>query len=271
MAAFPDNFSDQARAYSRHRPRYPERVFAHVAALAPGTERVWDCATGNGQAALGLAAHFDEVVATDASESQLANASPHPRVTYRLAPAEDSGLPDSSVDLVYVAQALHWFHFDRFYAEVRRVLRAGGLLAATIYQHTVIDPAIDAILRRFHDEVVGPYWPPQTKWSHVYYETIPFPFDELEPPRDLAAEATWTYPDLLGYLESWSATQRYGRAHGQDPVETIREQLEGAWGPPETERPVAWPLVVRIGRPVSRAGGLSRDGGPRPDTSGTRS
>jgi SAM-dependent methyltransferase len=247
MSGFRDNFSDQARAYSRHRPRYPASLFAHVAGLAPATERAWDCATGNGQAAHGLVTHFTEVIATDASAAQLENAVPHPRITYGLAPAEESGLEDGSVDLVCVAQALHWFDFDRFYAEARRVLRPGGVLAVTLYQHTVIDPALDVILRRFHDETVGSYWPPQTKWSHAYYRTIPFPFDEMKAPVDLAAEAVWTYPDLVGYLESWSATQRYKRARGRDPVDEVRDALERAWGPRDTERPVRWPLVVRLG------------------------
>ena len=245
---FPDNFSDQSAAYSRHRPRYPARLFAHVASLAPATEHAWDCATGNGQAAHGLAEHFTEVIATDASESQLENAAPHPRVTYRRATAEDPGLDDASVDIVYVAQALHWFDFDRFYAEVRRVLRPGGVLAVTIYQHTVISDELDPILRWFHDGIVGPYWPPQTKWSHAYYREIPFPFEELEAPDDLECEATWTYPDLIGYLESWSATQGYIRKNERDPVDEIRAQLQGAWGPPATERAVRWPLVVRIGK-----------------------
>ena len=249
MSGFPDNFSDQAGAYSRHRPRYPAALFAHVAALAPATERAWDCATGNGQAAHGLVEQFTEVIATDASEAQLENAAPHPRIAYRLAPAEESGLDDASVDVVYVAQAMHWFDFERFFAEVRRVLRPGGILVATVYQHTVIDPALDGIVRRYHDEVVGSYWPPQTKWSHTYYRTIPVPFDELDAPADLAAEAVWTYAEMLGYLSSWSATQRYMRVHDADPVDVVRDELTNAWGPPETERQVRWPLVVRIGRP----------------------
>jgi len=248
MNTLPDNFSKQAGAYSRHRPRYPAALFAHVAGLAPGRDRAWDCGTGNGQAAHGLVEHFTEVIATEISEAQLSNAARHERIDYRLAPVEDCGLEDKSVDVVYVAQALHWFDFEKFFAEVRRVLKPGGVLAATIYQHTVIDPALDAILRRFHDEVVGPHWPPRTEWSRAYYKTIPFPFDELEAPAGLAAEAVWTYPDMLGYLDSWSATQRYRTALGHDPVDEVRAELEPAWGPPEQERNVRWPLVVRIGR-----------------------
>ncbi len=209
---------------------------------------MWDCATGNGQAAHGLVEHFKEVIATDASEAQLANAVPHERIEYRLAPAEESGLEDGSVDVVHVAQALHWFDFDRFYPEARRVLKPGGILSITLYQHTVIEPALDVILRRFHDEVVGSHWPPRTKWSRTYYRAIPFPFDELESPDDLAATEVWTYPDLLGYIESWSATQRYKRALGADPVDEVRGELAAAWGAPAQERRVLWPLVVRVGR-----------------------
>jgi SAM-dependent methyltransferase len=244
---YEDHFSGHAHVYSRHRPLYPERLFAYLASTAPALDLAWDCATGSGQAALGLARHFRRVLATDASAEQIAHAHPHERVTYSVALAEASGLADGSADLIGVAQAVHWFDFPRFYAEVRRVLKPGGVLAAWAYQHTRIDPAVDEILRAYTDETLGPYWPARIQFTNEHYRTIPFPFEELEPPEAFEAEASWDLEELVGYLWSWSAAHRYLREHGRDPYDTIRDALAAAWGPAEQRRAVRWPLHLRIG------------------------
>jgi len=88
--SFKDHFSKQAADYARFRPRYPREMFEYLGRIAPSRALAWDCATGNGQAAVGLAAVFERVIATDASEKQIANAEPHERVEYRVAPAEES-------------------------------------------------------------------------------------------------------------------------------------------------------------------------------------
>ena len=242
-----DLFSAQASAYARHRPAYPDALFAALAVLAPARDLAWDCGTGSGQAAVGLAAHVRHVVATDVSADQLSHARPCARVEYRLAPAEHSGLADGSVDLVTAAQALHWFDLDAFYNEVRRVLRPGGLLAAWCYHHPVVSPAVDSVLVRYYDEVVGPYWDPRVRLVDAHYLTVPFPFPEVEVPT-VEGETFWTLADALGYLDSWSATQAYLRARGTHPVEEVRQDLAAAWGDPEARLRVRWPLHVRAGR-----------------------
>lgn len=239
-------FARQAASYARYRPRYPDALFAFLAEAAPARTRAWDCGTGSGQAAVSLAAHFAHVIATDASAEQLAHATPHPRVEYRVAPAEASGLDMDSVDLVTVAQALHWFDFHGFYAEVRRVLRPGGLLAAWCYYLNQITPAIDSVLRHYYHEVVGPYWSPRVQHVQARYKTLPFPFEEIAAPT-FVGETTWTLADALGYLESWSARQEYLRVRGADPLDEIREALAAAWGDAARPRPVRWPLSMRLG------------------------
>src|SRR5262245_38403499 len=125
--SFKDHFSTVASNYALYRPRYPAELFAYLATLVPTCEFAWDCATGSGQAAVALAAHFKRVIATDASATQIANGETHPRVEYRVAPAEQSGLAAASVDLLTVAQALHWFDLPRFFVEANRVLRPRGV------------------------------------------------------------------------------------------------------------------------------------------------
>jgi SAM-dependent methyltransferase len=243
---FKDHFSKQAADYAKFRPRYPPELFEYLGGIAPSRALAWDCATGNGQAAVGLASVFDHVVATDASEKQITNADSHRRVDYRVAPAEDSGIDSAAVDLIMVAQALHWFHLDRFYAEVRRVLKPKGILAASAYNLLTIEPAINEVVNRYYYEVVGPFWPPERKLVEQFAD-LPFPFREIELPK-FEMTARWTLDRLIGYLRTWSSTQRFIAAKNSDPLEEITDELHDAWGNPQQRRDVTWPLAVRIGR-----------------------
>ena len=247
--SFKDHFSARSSDYARYRPDYPDALFDWLASLVPAGHVAWDCATGNGQAAGALARHFERVIATDASTRQLASAAPHPRVEYRVAPAEQSGLGDASVDLVTVAQAAHWFDLERFYAEVRRVLRPGGSVVLWSYSVCTVDDAVDQVIAHFYVDVVGPYWPPDRAAVDDHYRSLPFPFPELTPPAGLTMEKRWSLDDLLGYLGTWSSTQGYVRARGEDPLPALRERLRPAWGEAGTEHLVRWPLHIRAGRP----------------------
>jgi len=242
---FKDHFSKQAADYAKFRPRYPQGLFDYLGSIAPTRQLAWDSGTGNGQAAIGLASVFDRVIATDASEKQIANAQPHERVEYRIAPAENSGLDSGVADLIMVAQALHWFELDRFYAEVCLVLKPNGILAASAYNLLQIAPAIDEVVNHYYHEVVGPYWPPERKLVEQF-AILPFPFHEIDPPRfEMAAH--WNLDDLIGYLRTWSSTQRFIATKGGDPLEQITDQLRSVWGTPEQTRKVSWPLTLRIG------------------------
>ncbi|HYJ80262.1 MAG TPA: class I SAM-dependent methyltransferase [Longimicrobiaceae bacterium] len=243
--SFKDHFSGHATAYARHRPDYPADLFAWLAAAAPGRGRAWDCATGNGQAAVALAEHFREVAATDASEKQVHHAFAHPRVAYRVAPAEASGVDAGSVDLVTVAQALHWFDIPAFYAEVERVLRPAGVLAVWAYGLFASTPEIDELVIRFYRDVVGPYWPPDRKMIEDGYRDVELPFAPIEAP-DFFMAKEWTAEDLRGYLHTWSATQGYIAARGGDPIDGEWAELAEAWGP--ERRTVRWPLILKVGR-----------------------
>lgn len=245
--AFKDHFSGHAADYTRYRPGYPHALFAWLAQQAPARERVWDCATGNGQAAVGLAEFFDHVIATDASAQQIAAAKAHPRVRYTVAPAEDSGVAAHSVDLISVGQALHWFHFPAFYAEAARVLKPGGVLAAWSYGLMQVNPAVDASVWRLYEPITGPYWPPERRYVEERYRTLPFPLDEIAAPP-FAMEAEWTLEQLIGYLGTWSAVQRYRQERGVDPLSLIAEELTAAWGEVAAPQRVVWPLFMRVGR-----------------------
>lgn len=245
---FTDHFGPVSTRYAEFRPRYPEPLFDWLAQVAPTRTRAWDCAAGSGQASLGLARYFDRVIATDASRAQIESARPHPQVDYRVAPAQASSLADASIDLVTVAQALHWFDLDAFYAEVRRVLRPGGVLAVWSYGlHAVDRSAIDAAILHFYSELVGPYWPPERQHVAAGYRDLPFPFAEFTPPS-FTMSTDWSLPQLLGYVRSWSATGRYIEAVGVDPVIELGERLAPLWGDPDAARGVTWPLALRVGR-----------------------
>ena len=245
--AFKDHFSDKSSEYARFRPTYPDALYRWLLRVVPGHDRAWDCATGNGQAALALAPHFREVVATDGSERQIANAVPADNVAYRVALAEDSGIDDASVDLVAVAQALHWFDLDGFYAEVRRVCRDDAVLAAWTYSAADIPGPVGALVKRFHDDTVGPWWPPER--AHVVdgYRRLPFPFEALDAPP-LAIRLRVSAAQLVGYLGTWSATRACQRETGGDPLVAFARQLAQVWPAGDTVQELRMPVVVRAGR-----------------------
>lgn len=247
---FKDHFSGHADDYAKFRPSYPPELFAWLAALAPARELAWDAGTGSGQAAVGLAAHFARVVATDPSAEQIRHAEPHPRVTYKVEPAEACTLAPRSADLITVAQALHWFDPARFHSEVRRVLRPDGAIAAWCYGLHRIAPDIDARVADFYENIVGPYWPAERRYIDERYATLAFPFTEIRAP-EFALHATWDLADYLGYLGTWSAVRRYRTAHGEDPLAPLAERLARLWSPAGEAREVRWPVYFRVGRLVA--------------------
>lgn len=245
-AGFKDHFSVAAHEYDRYRPAYPAALLEFLAAAAPGHGLAWDCATGTGQAAVALAGHFEQVIATDASAAQIEHAVAHPHVQYRVARAEDCPLPDGSVDLVTVAQALHWFDLEPFYAEVYRVARPGAVFAAWTYSLADADPQVDPLVQAFYEKM-SPWWPPERAHVEDGYRQLAFPFAPLAAPAFEIRE-TWPLERLLGYFGTWSAVNRCRKETGADPVETLGRQLAQVWGDPSGPRPVRWPLHLRVGR-----------------------
>jgi SAM-dependent methyltransferase len=248
LKPYADHFSRLASAYANCRPGYPDDLFRYLAGLPARHELAWDCAAGSGQATLPLARAFRRVVATDASPAMLHQAPRHPKIQYWVAPGEASGLRTASADLVTVAQALHWLDVDVFYDEVKRVLAPGGVLAVWTYgtQH-LDDEGIDALLQKFYKEVVGPYWPLERAHVEAGYRTLPFPFAELAAPS-FAMQEQWKLSELLGYLRTWSATQRFRETVGRDPVDQLAREVAPLWGDPTMSRRIRWPLSLRVGR-----------------------
>jgi len=247
LLSFKDHFSDRAGLYAIYRPEYPKELFEFIAGLSRFRRAALDCATGNGQAARGLAAHFDRVVATDASPEQIARAEARPGIEYRVARADASGLPDQSVDLVTVAQGLHWLEPDAFFAEAKRVLAPGGAVAVWCYGDPVLDtPELQAILHGFNRGTVEGYWLPERDLVLEGYATVPFPFDEVATPSfTLSRECTLA--ELVGYVRTWSATARYVAECGTAGVERLESELASQWGDPSTRHRVDSPLFLRAG------------------------
>ncbi|MCB9284581.1 MAG: methyltransferase domain-containing protein [Lewinellaceae bacterium] len=245
-----NTFSLHSDQYARYRPSYPDALFDFLLSLLSKKEKAWDCGTGNGQMAVRLAPHFEQVFATDISGEQLKNAISHEKIQYSRQPAERTDFPPDFFDFVVVAQAIHWFDFDRFYGEVNRILRDEGIIAVVGYDRPQISPEVDQVVTRFYRQTVGPYWDPERRYIDERYRTIPFPFHEMEAPA-FSHELEWDFDHLTGYLRTWSAVKHYMRKVGEDPIGAITGELKEAWG----EKPaqiVKFPIILRVGRKRNR-------------------
>jgi hypothetical protein len=253
-----DLFSAQSKEYANFRPTYPRALFDFVAGLADEKSLAWDCATGNGQAAALLAGYFKHVIASDISSEQLKNAQQKDNISYEVFPAEKPLIKDNSVDLITVAQAIHWFDFDRFYAEAKRVMKKrvdgktrGGIIAIWAYGMQSISPEVDRITRHLYEEILGDkYWPAERKYVEEKLETIPFPFEHIPCPQ-FELHLEWNLNELLGFFRSWSSVQKFIEKNHRSPLGEIRENIESAWGGKDRakeKRAVTFPLYVKIGR-----------------------
>ena len=240
-----DNFSKQASVYAKFRPQYPDEMIAHVVSFVDNKSAALDIATGNGQVAAKLADSFEAVYATDISQTQLDNAIQKPNLVYKKESAEKTSFEDRHFDLITVAQAIHWFDFDVFYKEIKRILKPEGVFAVLGYGLFSTNPDTDVLLHNFYHNIVGPYWDAERKYIDDNYKTIPFPFKEIET-KQFENRFTWTLEQLTGYLDTWSATQHYIKANKSNPIDLIREDLERSWE--KGDKQVVFPQLLRIGK-----------------------
>jgi SAM-dependent methyltransferase len=239
-----DNFSRQSADYARFRPGYPQELFDWLYSHCAGYEAAWDCATGNGQAAVNIAEKFEVVYATDLSISQLENSIKKENIIYRQGKAEEPDFENDSFDLVTVAQALHWLNHDKFFSEVKRVAKNGAIFAAWGYGLLSILPEINELIHKFYTDITGPYWDKERRHVDDHYASIPFPIEELPCPV-FAMHYNWTSKHIIGYLNSWSAVQHYIKMKKANPIDIIKSDLEKAWG--DGERLVTFPIFMRAG------------------------
>ena len=240
-----DNFSKQADIYAKYRPRYPQELFDFILQHSNKKQNAWDCATGNGQSAKVLAAWFENVFATDSSQKQIDNAGQADNIYYSVQPAEQTSFTNDTFDLITVSQALHWFATEEFYKEVKRVSKPSAVFAAWSYSLLFISPEIDKLVRSFYTNVIGPYWDAERKYVDEEYKTIPFPFKEITAPK-FDMEYDWTIEEMEGYINTWSALQKFIATNNYNPVPDVIKQIIPYW---KNERmKISFPLHIRIGR-----------------------
>ncbi len=244
---FKDLFSDASAQYAVFRPQYPPELFTHLSKMCHNHELAWDCATGNGQAAVHLAATFSQVIATDPSAQQLQEAIKLPNIEYRLETAENPSLESHSVDLITIAQALHWFDWNKFYPEVNLVLKEDGIIAAIAYGLPDINPGIDALVRNLHNVVLRSYWEQERQLVADLYKDVPFPFQPMELP-DFFIRKNMNRLQLLGYLATWSGLKKYIAIENKNPLDAFSEELNDVWPIDEESVMVSWRLVCKVGK-----------------------
>lgn len=248
-----DHFSSKSKEYSFSRPHYPDSLYEYLSSITPNNDVAWDCATGNGQAAIGLCRYFKKVIASDMSMSQIENGFKRQNIVYDIFPSEDTSLPDNSVDLITIAQAIHWFDFEKFYDEARRIgKKSGGKIAIWSYGMHKICPEIDKICDKlsFDGDLLRGYWPKQTEYIRDNYETIPFPFDQIIAPRfEMLVE--WNLKDLLSYMETWSAVKRFELQNNYNPLDSVKKDLKLLWGTEKQRKSIRWDVNLKIGNILS--------------------
>lgn len=252
--SFKDHFSENSQEYKQFRPKYPAELFSYLASISSSSnssleKKAWDCATGTGQAACGLADYFSEVIATDASKDQIENAVKKKGVSYQVASAENNGIESNSIDLITVAQAFHWFDIDAFILEVNRVLKGRGILAVWTYNLLSVQgtkgKTIDDVINHFYGSVLEDFWPDERALVESGYKDIHLPFKELKTPV-FHMSTEWSLPQITGYLNTWSAVKKFQNKMRVNPVERLYDEISGMWGEPEKTRLITWPLNIRV-------------------------
>jgi SAM-dependent methyltransferase len=239
-------FSKQSDQYAEHRPRYPKGIFQYLVGLCGEREHAWDCGCGNGQASLQLSKYFSNVIATDVSESQIENALSMPNVTFRCEPSESTSITGGSVNLVVVAQALHWFDFEQFFEEVHRVCKPNGLFSAVTYNLCRVNDAVDQVIDDLYWDTLQGYWPDRRKYVDSAYSDIDFPFEML-PVKVFDMRLDWPVQQFIAYLKTWSGVKAYEEKNRVNPIDEIEHQIIDAWSA-DNVISVNWPVTVVAGR-----------------------
>lgn len=243
---YTDHFGTLTQNYLDFRPTYPRELFQYLTELVSEKNLAWDCGTGNGQAAFMLANTFTQVIATDINQTQLNVAMKKENIRYICCPADKTPLENNSVDLITVAQAIHWFDFEEFYLEVKRVLKPNGVIAIWCYSLGSITRELDTIIHRFYQDILEDCWPKERRYIDEEYKTIPFPFHEIPSPTFII-EKLMMFSQLMGYLSTWSALKEYQKRYHKNPLEEMRGELQHAWGDAH-EHVMRWPLHLRVGK-----------------------
>lgn len=244
-------FSQASEQYARHRPQYPDELFAYLNDICNRHDSAWDCATGNGQAAVSLAEYFSHVEATDISAEQIEHCIVHPKVRYDICPAEHTPFADNSFDLITVATAVHWFDQVRFHREVQRVLKPGGILAVWTYGYFEIEPEIDGLIRRELLRSLDPFWASGNRQVLNGYRDLSLPFEEIPIRKHFAMQVKWNPGQLLAYIRTWSAVKRYAAELGYDPVDNLEEKFMSIWGEADRFKVVSMPLYLKASRKLA--------------------
>jgi len=240
-----DNFSGHAQSYAKYRPTYPDELYTYLYSLIDEKNNAWDCATGNGQVAVALAKVFDKVWATDLSKNQLNEAEKREHITYEVHTSEAPVPYKNHFDLITVAQAIHWFDFEKFYDNVNEALKDNGVFAVIGYALLATAGELNEVIKRFYEEITGKYWDPERKYLDAHYRTIPFPFREEVVPQ-ITMKVNWTQEQLLSYLNTWSAVKHFENKKGENPLELIKNDVKTYWGDQE-KRLFEFPLLLRVG------------------------
>lgn len=219
-------FQKGGENYANFRPDYPKELYQEILKYSgrkdfttiPNGSTVVDLACGGGQATKDLIPYFDKIIGMDVSESQIKNAFQNEKIIYKVGKSEDTGLENESVDLITVAQALHWFEFDPFFKEVDRILKKGGVLACWGYPLNYFEEeaATNALIHFFED--IDKYWHPKRKILDHKYKDVKFIYPNTLKKMTFQNKKKMTIENYMNYIRTWSSVITYIEKNQNDEI-----------------------------------------------------
>ncbi|ETO36166.1 hypothetical protein RFI_00896 [Reticulomyxa filosa] len=266
------DFEGQSELYRMYRPRYPVTLLQHLAFTLesngfPSEKRdlAVDIACGSGQVTCSLARswkdaytskvtkeqyglNFKKVIGIDESTKQLEEATQMDNIEYRCENAYNMPFQENSVQLVTIAQGLHWFDHNKLMQQIHRILVKNGICAVLGYSTPVFlryDKYFHPAFKTYYEETLGSIHPPSDKrcyWNidrrllDHQYQQLSFdpPFDKKKMDRGMFYEHVhMNEHQLFGYFLTWSGYRQYMKKHNiaigdkeKDPLNSLRSAFK---------------------------------------------
>ncbi len=229
-----EHFTAKSKAYQSIRPDYPEEIYKWLSGQTNNNIAL-DICTGNGQVCKGISKYFNKVYGIDINSEQIKNAYQNNNIEYHIGTLEsfikDKHIEENSIDVITIAQALHFLDIDNFFYKSKSILKSNGIIACWVYVYpTCENNEITNLLDFCYNNILNEYWEDFRKIANNKYKNINFPFEELHIPNEYKfIEKIWNKTQLLEFMNTWTAVSKALQITGKNPIESIMDKLNNIW------------------------------------------